>query len=170
VAETKSFDPEAMLRVLDETGVRYVLIGGLAATLHGSPHVTTDVDITPDPSLDNLKALAAALDRLDARIRTEGEPDGLAFDRSAEFLTRASILNLTTRYGDLDLTFEPAGTRGYPDLRRRAVDIVIRGIDVPVAALADVIRSKEAAGREKDRLTLPTLRRLLARREGAQAD
>jgi hypothetical protein len=41
---------------------------------------------------------------------------------------------------------------------------------VPVAALADVIRSKEAAGREKDRLTLPTLRRLLARREGAQAD
>ena len=167
VAETGPFDPESILRALDESGVRYVLIGGLAATLHGSPYVTTDVDITPDRDGDNLKALAAALDRLNARIRTADEPAGLDSDRSAEFLARVSILNLTTRHGDLDLTFEPAGTRGYSDLRRRAVNIDIRGIEVPVAALADVIRSKEAAGREKDRLTLPTLRRLLERLEGS---
>lgn len=158
------FDPEAMLRVLDETGVRYVLIGGLAATLYGSPHVTTDVDIAPDRAVENLAALAAALERLDARIRTEGEPGGMAFDRSAAFLERASILNLTTRHGALDLTFEPAGTRGYADLSRGAVTIELRGLEIRVAALSDIIRSKEAAGREKDRLTLPTLRRLLERR------
>ena len=59
----------------------------------------------------------------------------------------------------------PAGTRGYTDLRRRALEITIRDTPVVVAALADVVRSKEAAGREKDRLTLPTLRRLLERLE-----
>ena len=164
MADAALFDPEAMLRVLDETGVRYILIGGLAATLYGSPHVTTDVDITPDRNAENLAALAGALERLDARIQTEGEPGGLAFDRSAAFLERASILNLTTRYGDLDLTFEPAGTTGYVDLSRGAVTIELRGLEIPVAALSDIIRSKEAAGREKDRLTLPTLRRLLERR------
>jgi len=163
VPEPRPFDPEAVLRTLARHEVAYVLIGGLAASLHGSPYVTTDVDITPDRSPENLERLAAALVALDARIRTEGEPDGLPFDRSARMLERASLLNLTTRYGDLDLSFEPAGTGGYGDLRRGAVEIRIRRTPVAIASLADVIRSKEAAGREKDRVTLPTLRRLLER-------
>lgn len=165
MAEPALFDPEQVLRTLEAHEVRYVLVGGLAATLYGSPHVTTDIDITPDREPDNLIALAAALEELQARIRSEGVPEGLAFDRSAAGLARVEILNLTTRYGDLDITFVPAGTKGYDDLRRRAVEIEIRDVRVPVAALADVIRSKEAAGREKDRLTLPTLRRLLERLE-----
>jgi hypothetical protein len=163
VPERRSFDPEAILRTLARHRVAYVLIGGLAASLHGSPHVTTDVDITPERSPDNLARLAAALVELDARIRSEGEPDGLPFDRSPRLLERTSLLNLTTRHGDLDLSFEPAGTAGYGDLKRSAVEIRIRRTRVAVASLADVIRSKEAAGREKDRLTLPTLRRLLER-------
>ncbi len=163
VADARAFDPEAILRALERHEVAYVLIGGMAASLHGSPHVTTDVDITPARERENLERLAAALVELDARIRTEGEPRGLAFDRSARLLERSEILNLVTRHGDLDLTFVPAGTRGYEDLRVDAVEIRIRGVRVTVAALADVIRSKEAAGREKDRLTLPTLRRLQER-------
>lgn len=149
--------------MLERHGVRYVLIGGLAATLYGSPNVTTDVDITPATDRANLRKLAQALDELDARIRTEGEPEGLAFDRSAEMLERVAMLNLTTRAGNLDLAFEPQGTWGYPDLRRHAVTIEVHGLQVPVAALADVIRSKEAAGRDRDRLVLPSLRRLLDR-------
>lgn len=152
-----------MLRVLEAHGVAYVLIGGLAASLHGSPHVTTDVDITPSAERSNLARLAAALVDLDARVRAPGEPDGLPFDRSAEMLARVSVLNLTTRYGDLDLTFVPSGTLGFEDLRRQAIEITVHGARVVVAALADIVRSKEAAGREKDRLTLPTLRRLLDR-------
>lgn len=81
-------------------------------------------------------------------------------------LERTDLLNLTTRFGDLDLAFEPHGTRGYEDLRRRAKELEIRGVTVVVADLSDVIRSKEAAGREKDRLTLPTLRRIQARSGG----
>lgn len=143
-----------------------MLIGGLAATLWGSPHVTFDVDVTPDSEAANLRRLVNALDALDARIRTEGVPGGLAFDRSAEMLSRVSLLDLSTRAGDLDIAFEPHGTRGYGDLRRHAVAIEVHGVHVLVAALADVIRSKEAAGREKDRQTLPTLRRLLDRSGG----
>jgi hypothetical protein len=163
MAEPRAFDPEAMLRVLQKHRVDYVLIGGLAASLHGSPHVTTDVDITPSRDAANLERLAAALVELDARIRAEGEPAGLPFDRSPRLLAGMAMLNLTTRHGDLDIAFEPAGTRGYEDLRRNALEIRIRRTRVVLAALADVIRSKEAAGREKDRLTLPTLRRLLDR-------
>jgi hypothetical protein len=69
--------------------------------------------------------------------------------------------NLVTDHGRLDVTFVPSGTTGYEDLARDAVHLVILGVDVDVASLADVIRSKEAAGREKDRVVLPVLRRIL---------
>ena len=157
------FRPQEILATLDRHDVRYVLIGGLAAVLYGSAHVTTDVDIVPEEAADNLERLSAALRELDARIRVAGEPDGVAFDPAPEFLRRVRIWNLQTTRGDLDIAFEPSGTRGYEDLRRDMVAIRVRGLDVPVASLADVIRSKEAAGRERDRAVLPGLRELLAR-------
>ncbi len=71
-------------------------------------------------------------------------------------------MNLRTRFGDLDLSFEPSGTGGYEDLSPRAVRFDLgQGLVVPAAALEDVIRSKEAANREKDRQALPALRLLL---------
>lgn len=73
------------------------------------------------------------------------------------------MLNLVTKYGELDVSFEPAGTDGYADLKRGAVDAEIHGNRVTIAALADVIRSKQAADRPKDRLALPELRALQAR-------
>ena len=161
------FDPERMLSVLAGEGVRFVLIGGMAAVLHGDVGVTVDVDVVPDAAPANLERLARALRMLGARIRTEGEPEGLAFDCSAPFfrsLSPDSIVNLTTNAGDLDVTLRPSGTQGFGDLRRDAVEIEAgERLHVLVASLADVIRSKEAAGREKDRLALPRLRRLLAR-------
>jgi hypothetical protein len=155
------FQPEKILAVLEKHHVAYVLIGGFAATIHGSPYVTSDVDITPDRGRDNLGRLSAALSELGARIRTEGEPEGIAFGHDAESLNRSELLNLTTRYGDLDIALTPAGTTGYADLRRDAIDLEVLGVNVPVASLADVVRSKAAAGRPKDELVLPTLRRLL---------
>ena len=150
--------------------MRYVLIGGLASILYGAPHVTTDVDVVPEESRENLGRLSQALKELNARIRVAGEEDGIPFDHSAESLARARIWNLVTDQGNLDITFVPSGTSGYDDLARDAEEMTVRGISVPVASLADVIRSKEAAGRERDRAVLPTLRRVLeanrvARRE-----
>jgi hypothetical protein len=157
------FEPREILRTLDRHGVRYIVVGGLAAVIHGSAHVTTDVDIVPLEGKENLERLSAALKELHARIRVAGEPDGVPFDHSADSLARVRIWNLQTDHGDLDVTFEPSGTTGYDDLRRDAVRVTIGGVDVDVASLADVIRSKEAAGRERDRAALPALRELLAR-------
>jgi hypothetical protein len=157
------FHPQEILATLDRHGVRYVLIGGLAAVLHGSAHVTTDADVVPEEAVRNLERLSAALQELDARIRVAGEPDGVPFDHSAESLARVRMWNLQTSEGDLDIVFEPSGTRGYEDLSRDVVHMSVHGVDVPVASLADVIRSKEAAGRARDRAVLPGLRELLAR-------
>ena len=155
------FRPEAILEVLERYRVRYVLIGGFAATIHGSPYVTTDIDITPAAGPENLAQLSAALDELEARIRVAGEPEGVAFRHDAASLAAAQVWNLTTRFGDLDISLVPCGTRGYDDLRRDATDLEILGVHVPLASLADIIRSKEAADRPKDRLVLPVLRRIL---------
>jgi hypothetical protein len=162
------FRPQEILRVLDRHCVRYVLVGGLAAVLHGAAHVTTDVDVVPEDAQANLERLSAALRELNARIRTTGEADGIPFDHSAESLTRVRVWNLQTSMGDLDITFQPSGTRGYDDLRRDVVTMDIRGVEVPVASLADVVRSKEAAGRARDRAVLPALRELLARQRRAE--
>lgn len=126
--------------------------------------MTTDLDIVPEGGRRNLEHLSLALAELEARIRVSGAPGGVAFDRSPDFLGRIRIWNLTTSLGDLDLTFEPSGTRGYDDLHGGAVIMSVGGIDVPVASLADVIRSKEAADRPRDRAVLPVLREMLSRR------
>lgn len=146
---------------LDRHGVRYVLIGGLAAVLHGSPLQTFDADICPDREPGNLERLAAALQEMDARLRTPDAGKGLAFPHEAVFLANQRLLNLVTHFGDLDLAFEPAGTSGFADLASRAERFTIQGTPVPVARLEDVIRSKEAANRPKDLRALPMLRLLL---------
>lgn len=156
-----SFQPAEILGVLERHGVEFVVIGGLAAAVQGSPFVTTDVDVTPRRARKNLERLSAALKELDAKIRTETVPEGLPFDHNVSSLAGISLLNLTTRFGDLDISIEPLGTAGYEDLVRDAKPFDLGGTRVLIASLADVIRSKEAAGREKDRLVLPTLRRLL---------
>jgi len=160
-----SFDPAAVLAVLLEHRVRFVLIGGIAAAIHGSPYVTTDVDITPQADNENLQRLSNALRALDAKVRSEAEPGGVPFAHDAESLARGSIWNLTTRHGDVHIVLQPAGTSGHDDLARDASELDILGVSVRVASLADVVRSKAAAGRDKDRLQLPLLRRLLE--EGA---
>jgi hypothetical protein len=166
-----SFDGLSIIAVLQRHRVEYVLIGGFAAAAYGSPLLTSDVDVTPSRARNNLDRLSAALRELDARIRAEGV-DPLSFTHDAESLGRAEIWNLTTRYGDLDITFTPAGTQGYEDLVRDAIEVELRGTPVLLASLADIVRSKGAAGRDKDRRALPVLRELLARqtRERASRD
>jgi len=154
------FDPARLLEVLGRHDVEFVLIGGLAGALHGSPAATNDADICPARTPDNLSHLAAALVELGARIRTETEPDGQAFDRSPEFLAVVELVNTTTTAGDLDISFVPTGTGGYDDLAERAVPFDIDDTRVLVASLDDIIHSKRTAGRAKDRATLPVLEAL----------
>lgn len=155
------FRPELILAALERRQVRYAVIGGLAAVIQGAPTVTFDVDIAPETSADNMDHLSQALRDLDARARTADTPEGVRFDHTGESLSEVSVWNLTTTHGNLDISLKPAGTEGYDDLVDRLVRIKVMSVDVPVASLEDVIRSKEAANRGKDRATLPLLRRTL---------
>lgn len=163
------FDPGAILEVLDRHHVDYVLIGGYAALLQGSNMSTIDIDIVPARPKSNLADLAAALTDLEAAIRATGT-EVPPFSASAEWLQGLSVLNLTTRFGDLDLTFAPSGfTEGFAALRATAIPMTIDGVRVLVASLDDVIASKEAAGRDKDFEALPGLIRLQRKIQSEEA-
>lgn len=162
--ESPELDAAAMLSALDRHGVRYVLIGGMAALVHGSPFPTEDLDLTPDTTPDNLARLSDALREMDARIRAAGVDEPLIFHHDADSLAAVGVWNLVTTHGILDISLVPTGTQGYPDLVRDAVDETLFGVVVRVASLADVIRSKQAANRPKDQRVLPTLREIQARR------
>lgn len=156
------FTPDKILEVLVRHEVDFVVIGGLAALAHGSNLPTQDVDITPDRSLTNLERLSHALTELGAEVCFGDE--SLPFAHDAESLAAAGVWNLRTAVGELDISMVPNGTEGYADLVRDAVPTSILGIMVPVASLADVIRSKQAANRPKDQRVLPVLREILASR------
>lgn len=153
-------DLACIFRVLTDHDVDYVLVGGLAGVVHGSPAMTNDADIVPRKSPANLARLAAALRDLEARLRVVDDPDGVAFDPHPALLDSMAMLNMTTRCGDLDLTFAPAALSDYDALLGASVEFELAGCRVKVAALSDIIRSKEAANRPKDRVTLPILRAL----------
>lgn len=161
--EPAPLDPERIVRTLAGHGVRYVMIGALAARLQGFPRLTADADITPDRSRDNLEKLAAALVELEARVYTESVPEGLPFDCSAKMLARAELWSLMTAAGRLDLAFVPAGTEGYEDLARAAVRFEVFGVELLAASLADIVRSKEAADRPQDRQDVVILREMMRR-------
>jgi len=150
VSDVAPFDPERLFKVLRRHRVKFVLIGALAARMHGFPRLTADADITPADDKRNLERLAAALKDLDAKVYTESVPEGLAFDRSAAALGRARTWNLVTTAGRLDLAFLPAGTTGYEDLAKGAEKFEAFGVHFLAASLDDIIRSKEATGRARD--------------------
>lgn len=167
---TADVDVTTILDTIGRHEVEYIVIGGFAAELHQvAIPPTRDVDVTPSPTEENLERLARALRELNARFRVPGGPpegvevpDGI----TASWLTNMVTVTLVTDAGALDIALQPDGTTGYDDLARSVTMIAHEGLDVPVAGLADVIRSKEAAGREKDLLVLPALRAHLRRQVG----
>ena len=162
------FDPERIISVLARHGVRYVLIGALAARLQGFPRLTADADITPARDAGNLERLAAALRELDARVYTESVPDGLPFDASAPGLARAELWDLVTSAGRLDIVFRPSGTKGYEDLKRSALRYAVFGVELHAAALRDIVRSKKAAGRPQDRQDVAVILEMLRKRSSGK--
>lgn len=156
-----SNDFEAMFDVLDAHDVRYVVIGGIAAVLFGSPYPTDDLDICADAERSNLTNLAASLRDLEAKEWDPHKDEYVSRIWNEESLALDDTWLLGTRFGRLDVLFAPAGTRGFSDLKKRRVVIDVGGKNVPVTALEDLIRMKEAAARERDLQQVPTLRKLL---------
>lgn len=148
-------DPKRLLGLLTARGVDYVLIGGLAAVLHGSAMLTQDVDICFARDEGNLRALAKVLSELGAKLRGVGEP--VPFVADEKTLGRAELLTLDTSAGPLDLVSLPPGAPSYEVLRRRALRLDLGAFAVPVASVEDLIAMKRAAGRPKDLLAVEEL-------------
>ncbi len=163
MSDVRPLDPELLFATLARHGVSFVLIGALGARLYGFPRVTADADITPAASADNVARLAAALRDLDARVYTDGIPEGLPFDCSPVMLSRSALWNLVTNAGRVDIAFRPAGTDGYDDLVRDAEAFEVFGISLRVASLDAIIRSKRAANRPKDGPDVIMLEKIRAR-------
>lgn len=151
----------AIVAALNRHRVRYVIIGAFAAIAQQAPiPATRDIDLTPETSQENLARLSSALKELDARIRTEAVPDGLPFRHDATSLAAAEVWNLTCPDGEFDISFHPSGFEGgYAQLAVNAHRLRVGDVEVIVADLGDVIRSKESAGRPKDLRVLPLLYR-----------
>lgn len=122
-------DFKALLRTLSEGGVEFILIGGVAATVHGSARLTLDLDAVYRRSPENLQRLALALTPYHPYLR--GAPPGLPFRWDAATLQRGLNFTLTTNLGDLDLLGEIAGGGGYDALLPGSVRIQVFGIDSP---------------------------------------
>ncbi len=153
----------ALIELLARHRVDYVVIGGIGARLWGSPQLTDDIDICPASDKANLRRLAATLDEAEARFRPPGLEEGAQTPRWDARTFRAHLggsLAVTSKLGWIDLWFRPDGTGGYADLIERAVRVEVGAIDVKLASLEDIIRSKEASGRDKDLARLPHLRDL----------
>ena len=154
------------LEVLDQHGVRYVVIGAVAAIAQGYPLTTHDLDVTPAGDAENLERLTEALRELGVKRRVSRGP-AVEFPVDAAFLGGAASWALETRDGlSFDVIFEPAGTAGYPDLVQDAATLDLGdGLEVAVASLRDIVRMKQAAGRPKDLAQIPALMATLEERE-----
>lgn len=121
--------------------------------------MTEDIDVTPERSTDNLRRLAAALQELGARLAVPDVEGGLVIPLDQEAFS-SPVMKFTTTAGEIDVVLEPVGVGGFEKLHPRAVEFEVFGIRLRVAALDDIIASKQASGRPKDRAQLGILREL----------
>lgn len=149
------FDPRPILGVLARHQVRFVVIGGIAASLQGSTTITNDFDICYSRDQENLERLSAALSELQATLR--GVREAVAFRLDARTLKAGQNFTFDTKYGPFDCLGAVAGSFDYEQLRSNADGMDLVGTNVPVASLDDLIRMKRAAGRNKDLIEVENL-------------
>lgn len=147
----RPLDLGELIAVLARHGVDYLVIGGVAAQVHGHRRTTMDLDLTPDPSPENLLRLSAALAELEARPRDAGgEGAGLPVGDPERLAVAAIVPPLLTRHGQLHILKQPKGAREFAEMRERALVVDLDGSSVAIVSLDDLIRMKRAAGRPAD--------------------
>jgi len=147
MTERREFRPlqaEEIARAFQDEQVEYLFIGKSGAILLGYPGTTQDVDIFPERSEQNGKRIVAA----PRKIRFEIGPD-----LEREIVNGKDFVQIKTGPFDVDLVFAPDGISSFADAKTRGLN---EGI-FRVANLRDIIASKRASGRQKDRIELPLL-------------
>jgi hypothetical protein len=157
----------AFVRVLGDAGVDYIIVGGVAANIHGALRTTLDLDVVYSRSPANVARLATALAPYAPYLR--GAPPGLPFSFDAATIERGLNFTLLTTLGDIDLLGEVAGGGRFEQLVPHAEAVELEGRRCLVVSLPKLIVLKRAAGRAKDREALAELEALLEERDRGPA-
>jgi predicted nucleotidyltransferase len=152
-------DFAALLRLLTQHQVEFIIVGGAAATAHGSARLTLDLDIVYKRDTSNIGRLVDALRSVQPYLR--GAPPGLPFDWGVETLQKGLNFTLITKLGALDLLGEIAGGGGYDQLVSETITIEVAGVSCLCINLEGLIKVKRAAGRPKDLETIAELEQIL---------
>lgn len=145
-------DPSGVVGVLNRHGVRFVVIGGIAAQAHDLPlPATIDIDVTPARDPENLGRLASAFEELEARLLTADESGTWSPRVPVENWAQYDVLHLITVFGPLDIVFVPDGAPGgFSQLATDAIRLPIGDEAALVVSIPTWIALKEATGRAKD--------------------
>ena len=154
---------ESALKALCDAEVEFVVIGGVAASFHGSARVTYDLDVCYLRTAENLRRLAKALAPYHPRPRGFSEELPFIWDEST--LRNGSLFTLVTDLGEIDLLGEVLGLGAFPEVKALSIPMEAFGRRVLTLDLTGLIKAKRAAGREKDLSALPELESLLEAEE-----
>jgi predicted nucleotidyltransferase len=135
-------------QLLEEAGIKFILIGGGAANVHGSARLTLDVDVVYSRELENMQKLVTCLAPLHPYLR--GAPPGLPFRFDLGTLRNGLNFTLSTDFGDLDLLGEVAGGGTYEALLPHTKSVIALGVSLRCLDVDKLIALKRAAGRTKD--------------------
>lgn len=155
-------DLDALIQALGRGGVDFIIVGGVAATIHGSARLTQDLDVVYSRRPENISRLVGALAPHAPYLR--GAPPGLPFRWDAETIRRGLNFTLTTSLGDVDVLGEIVGGGGYDDLLPHSPLTIAFGIECRCLGLDRLIHVKRAAGRRKDLDAIAELEALLEER------
>jgi hypothetical protein len=147
------------IAALTSAQVRFVVVGGVAAGLHGLAHATFDLDICYESVQENRERLAAVLARWKAYVR--GVEPGLPFTMDARQLVVSPVMTLTTTMGDIDVMDRVAGVGDFVDAQAHSVETHVGAVTFRILDLPSLIAAKRASARPKDLAQLPELEALL---------
>lgn len=148
-------DLEKAITTLAANNVDYVIVGGVAISLHSSGYITQDLDFCYSRSKENIHRLFTALAPFDPMPRSW--PEGLPFIFDESTLRNGTNFTFDTSIGAIDLLGEVKGIGSYPDALANSLVYTIYGTPVNAFDLNALIVSKTAADRPKDHLVLPEL-------------
>lgn len=158
MSDTRPLAADELLRALLDARVAFIVVGAFAVAAHGAPRATTDLDIVPDPSPDNLQRLLRALEALDARMLPLDIPEH-GGTLTVEWLAEGGNFQFATPAGQLDVMQVIVGPGlEHRDLAGGALGTEVLGMPLEVCGYDDLVRMKEAAGRPQDMLDLERLR------------
>ncbi|MBA2493676.1 MAG: hypothetical protein H0V31_03135 [Acidobacteria bacterium] len=149
---------EPAIKSLIAKGTEFVIIGGVAISIHSTGYVTRDLDFCYLRTTQNLKKIVSAFAPFNPHLR--GFPEELPFVWDERTLQNGTNFTLKTTIGDIDLLGEVAGVGSFEAVKKESILTRLYGCDVRVLTLEGLIKAKRAAGRTKDLLVLPELEAL----------